>query len=114
MTTYRAQVRQAVREVDDALVKLQSTETRQANAEVSREGYAQSLSATQVRYDQGLASLVELEDARRVSLAAQSGLLNVALERHLAWVALYRAVGGGWNPTAAPPELPVLNDSSAS
>ena len=114
VTTYRAQVRQAVREVEDALITLQSTETRQANAEVSREGYAQSLSATQVRYDQGLASLVELEDARRVSLAAQSGLLNVALERHLAWVALYRAVGGGWNPTAAPPELPVLNDSSAS
>ena len=114
VTTYRAQVRQAVREVEDALITLQSTETRQANAEVSREGYAQSLSATQVRYDQGLASLVELEDARRVSLAAQSGWLNVALERHLAWVALYRAVGGGWNPTAAPPELPVLNDSSAS
>ena len=113
VTTYRAQVRQAVREVEDALIQLQSTETRQANAEVSREGYAQSLSATQVRYDQGLANLVELEDARRVSLAAQSGLLNVALERHLAWVALYRAVGGGWSPAATPPELPVLNDATA-
>ena len=114
VTTYRAQVRQAVREVEDALIKLQSTEARQANAEVSRQGYAQSLTATQVRYDQGLASLVELEDARRVSLAAQSGLLGVALERNLAWVALYRALGGGWDPTVTPPELPALTPASAS
>ena len=111
VTTYRAQVRQAVREVEDALIKLQSTEDRQTDAEVSRQGYGKSLSATQVRYDQGLASLVELEDARRVSLAAQSGWLGVALERNLAWVALYRALGGGWDATAAPPELPVLTDS---
>ena len=114
VTTYRAQVRQAVREVEDALIKLQSTETRQANADVSRQGYAQSLSATQVRYDQGLASLVELEDARRVSLAAQTGLLGVALERNLAWVSLYRALGGGWEPTTAPPDLPAPAPASAS
>lgn len=104
--TYRAQVRQAVREVEDALIKLQSTEARQTNAEVSRQGYAQSLAATQVRYEQGLASLVELEDARRVALAVQSGLLGLALERQLAWVALYRALGGGWEPNAATPDQP--------
>lgn len=112
--TYRAQVRQAVREVEDALIKLQSTEARQTNAEVSRQGYAQSLAATQVRYEQGLASLVELEDARRVALAAQSGLLGLALERNLAWVALYRALGGGWEPNAATPDQPAASAAPAS
>jgi multidrug efflux system outer membrane protein len=110
---YRAQVRQAVREVEDALIKLQSTEARQANAEMARQGYAQSLAATQVRYDQGLASLMELEDARRVALAAQSGLLGLALERKLAWVSLYRALGGGWNRSTAAPDQ-VATPSSAS
>lgn len=114
VVTYRAQVRQAVREVEDALIKLQSTDARQANAEVSRQGYTQSLAATQVRYDQGLASLVELEEARRVALAAQSGLLGLALERNLAWVALYRALGGGWERTDAAPELPAPTAISAS
>jgi outer membrane protein, multidrug efflux system len=112
--TYRGQVRQAVREVEEALIKLQSTEARQTNAEVSRQGYAQSLTATQVRYDQGLASLVELEEARRVALAAQSSLLGLALERNLAWVTLYRALGGGWDRTAATPDQPTATPSSAS
>jgi outer membrane protein, multidrug efflux system len=114
VVSYRSQVRQAVREVEDALIKLQSTDARQANAEVSRQGYAQSLAATQVRYDQGLASLMELEEARRVSLASQSGLLGLVLERNLAWVALYRALGGGWDRSTATPEQPTATPSSAS
>ena len=81
---------------------------------MSRQGYAQSLAATQVRYEQGLASLMELEEARRVALAAQSGLLGLALERNLAWVALYRALGGGWDRSAATPDQPTATPSSAS
>lgn len=53
-----------------------------------------------------LASLLTLEEARRVALAANSGLLGLALERKLAWVALYRALGGGWDRSAATPALP--------
>jgi len=100
VTSYRAKVRQAVREVEEALVNLQSAEARKINAEVSIQGFAESLQATQARYDQGLGSLVELEDARRTALAAQSAQLSLALERNLAWVALYRAVGGGFDATA--------------
>ncbi len=100
VSVYRGKVRQAVREVEEALVHLQSAQARQADAEVSVTGYAQSLQATQTRYNQGLASLVELEDARRNSLAAQSAQLSLALEGKLAWVALYRALGGGFDAAA--------------
>lgn len=41
---------------------------------------------------------MELEDARRSALAAQSGLLGLQLERQLLWVSLYRALGGGFEP----------------
>jgi outer membrane protein TolC len=41
-----------------------------------------------------------LEDTRRTALAAKTALLNLERERSAAWVALYRAVGGGWAPTA--------------
>lgn len=95
---YRAKVRQAVREVEEALVNLQSTDARRLDSEVSTQGYAESLAATQARYGQGLASLVELEDARRLALASQSAQLALALERKRAWVALYRALGGGFEP----------------
>jgi outer membrane protein TolC len=97
---YRAKVRQAVREVEESLVNLHSTQTRTQDAKVSTQGYAQSLAATQDRFNQGLASLVELEDARRNAIAAESAQLNLGLERNRAWVALYRALGGGFEPTA--------------
>jgi NodT family efflux transporter outer membrane factor (OMF) lipoprotein len=73
---YQGKVRQAVREVEEALVTLQSTEARRVDSEIATNGYAESLSATQTRYGQGLASLVELEDARRNALAAQTAQLR--------------------------------------
>ena len=97
---YRGKVRQAVHEVEEALVNLQSTAARTQDAIVSTRGYAESLAATQSRFGQGLASLVELEDARRNALASESSQLALALERNRAWVALYRAVGGGFEPDA--------------
>jgi NodT family efflux transporter outer membrane factor (OMF) lipoprotein len=97
---YQGKVRQAVREVEEALVTLHSTEARSEDAKVSTQGYAESLAATQSRFGQGLASLVELEDARRNALASESAQLGLGLERNRAWVALYRALGGGFEPNA--------------
>lgn len=99
---YRSKVRQAVREVEEALVNLQSTDARRADTDTAARGYADSLAATQARYAQGLASLVELEEARRNALAAQSEQVSLALERRKAWVALYRALGGGFESNQEP------------
>ncbi|MDP1998827.1 MAG: efflux transporter outer membrane subunit [Rhodoferax sp.] len=101
VNAYQSKVRQAVREVEEALVNLESTQARQVDVAVSAKGYADALAGTQARYGQGLASLVELEDVRRVALAAQSGQIALQLERQRAWVALYRALGGGWESGAA-------------
>jgi outer membrane protein TolC len=101
VTVYRAKVRQAVREVEEALVNLNSTDARTQDAKVSTQGYAQSLAATQSRFGQGLASLMELEDARRNALASESAQLGLGLERNRAWVSLYRALGGGFEPDTA-------------
>jgi len=97
---YAARVRQAVREVEQALVQLESARERQQDARSAFDGYAASLAATQARYSGGLASLPELEESRRLALAAETALVALQQERLAAWVALYRAVGGGWS---APP-----------
>lgn len=93
---YRARVRQAVREVEQALVSLDSARSRQADAQIAAEGYRTSFNAIEARYRAGLASLVELEDARRTLLAAETALVGLHREGLAAWVALYRAAGGGW------------------
>ena len=108
---YAARVRQAVREVEEALVNLESTRLRSDDARVAAEGYRVSFAATEARYRSGLASLVELEDARRTQLTAETALVSLQRERAAAWVQLYRAMGGGWSRpgialTAAPAAQP--------
>ena len=101
---YRARVRDAVREVEQALVQLDSTGARRENARIAADGFDTSFRAVEARYRGGLASLFELEDARRSALQAQVNLIDLDRERVAAWVALYRALGGGWTPDAPPPD----------
>lgn len=100
---YAARLRLAVREVEDALVQLQSTAARSEDARSAAEGFATSFTATEARYKGGLASLFELEDARRSAVAAESALIDLQRERVAAWIALYRALGGGWAPDTTAP-----------
>ncbi|HSW19664.1 MAG TPA: efflux transporter outer membrane subunit, partial [Ramlibacter sp.] len=65
VSLYRARVRQAVSEVERALVTLDSARSRLGDARTAAEGFQASFVATEARYRSGLASLVELEDARR-------------------------------------------------
>jgi NodT family efflux transporter outer membrane factor (OMF) lipoprotein len=92
---YAAQLRNAVREVETALVALQSAASRGDDADVAAAGFEASLRATAARQRGGLASLFELEDARRTAVAAQLALIDLRRERAGAWIALYRALGGG-------------------
>ena len=103
---YRAKVRQAVREVEQALVNLQSSAARSGDAALANDGYRASLTATEARYNGGLTSLVELEDARRSALASADALVVLQRERIQAWIALYRAAGGGWTSAQAVPSTP--------
>ncbi|MEJ8839585.1 efflux transporter outer membrane subunit [Ramlibacter sp. AN1133] len=112
LSAYQARARQAVREVEDALQSLQGTEGRAADARIAAEGFRISLQATDARYRGGLASLFELEEARRSDVQAQVALIDLEEERTQAWITLYRALGGGWQAPGAPtaslaPETPL-------
>ena len=97
---YKAKVRGAVREVEEALLSVQSAADRLQDAAIATEGYGAAFVASEARFKSGLGSLSDLEDTRRTALAAKTALLNLERERSAAWVALYRAVGGGWTPSA--------------
>jgi NodT family efflux transporter outer membrane factor (OMF) lipoprotein len=103
---YQARLRTAVREVEDALLQLDSTRARQADASSAAEGYGASFEAAQSRFKGGVSTIFELEDARRTSLASRVALVDLQRERALAWIALYRALGGGWQSGATVPAAP--------
>ena len=111
VAAYQAQVRRALREVETAFVDLDSTARRQQDAEAAARDFEASLVATQARQRSGLASVFDLEAARRNAVQAQSTLVELQAERATAWISLYRALGGGWS---ASEPAPVSNRSSSS
>lgn len=102
---YAGTLRQAVAEVEQALVTLASLRERGAATETAQAGYEQSLKGTEARYRAGLANLNELEEARRLKLNADSSAVNLQQERINAWIQLYVALGGGFDPVNNPNAL---------
>jgi NodT family efflux transporter outer membrane factor (OMF) lipoprotein len=110
VSAYRGLIRGAVREVESALITLDSSARRVQDIRVAVEGFEASLKAADARFRGGLGSLFDLEDARRSALLANSSLIELQSEHVAAWINLYRALGGGWTglpadttTAAAPP-----------
>ena len=99
-SAYAATLRGAVRDVENALLALQGTADRSADAQTAADNFEVSFRAAEARYKSGFGTLFELEDARRSALAAQNTLIDLRRERVAAWIALYRALGGGWSQRA--------------
>ena len=99
LADYRSSVLTAVREIEDALVRIDTVVHRSRYAHQAAEHYEAYLAATELSYREGKSSLLELEDSRRQSLGANEALLGVQLEQAQSWIALYKALGGGWPVT---------------
>ena len=93
---YLAALRQAVREVEDALVRVEASSRREPDIRDAAQSLDAVLKAVEARWKGGLASQFELEDARRSAYAAASLYIDLQRERLEAAIALYRALGGGW------------------
>lgn len=94
---FRGKVRTAVREVEDALVRLHSAGERLPEANKAVAGYRANFLAVQQLYQTGLGSLIDVETARRNVLSAEMAVKELEQERASAWIALYRAAGGSWD-----------------
>jgi outer membrane protein, multidrug efflux system len=98
------QLRRAVGEVEEALVRLDAATRREGQAQRAAQGFLDYFAAAEQRWRIGAGSLIDREDARRTALNAQNALINVQRERVAAWITLYRSLGGGWNPTDSTPQ----------
>lgn len=97
---YRATALRAVREVEEALTRIDSVQKRDADTKASLANYESFAKAAEARLSAGVGSVLELEDARRAVLGAQVNVLTLERERMTAWISLFRAVGGDWNANA--------------
>jgi multidrug efflux system outer membrane protein len=93
---YRATIRQAFRDVSDALAAL---ETLGVQSEASRRvmlANRERARISRARYLAGIASFFEVLDAERQVFESEIVMSQVTRNRHQAVVQLYRALGGGW------------------
>ena len=107
-------VRRALREVETALVALDTTAARERDVLAAATDFEASLTATEARQRSGLASLLDLEAARRNALLARSTVIELQRERAAAWIALYRSLGGGWTQAEAVPVALTQNPPTPS
>ncbi len=103
VAAYRQRAAQAVQEVEEALVRLESASDRLKDAERAAQSFQVYLKAARSRFETGAGSAFEQEEARRSSLNATAALLQVRSERVAAGISLYKALGGGWEPAAGMP-----------
>lgn len=93
---FQSKVRQAVREVEEALLQLHSAEQRWQEGQLRSQRAHTQLDANARLLEQGMLSQIDFEDIRRQTWSADRIALALNLERHRAWLTLYRAVGGGF------------------
>lgn len=98
LADYRQGVRDAVEEVERALVNLDSTAARAEQAERAEQEYRRYFLATEASWRAGRESLITLEEARRSALSAETQRITLQRDRVEYWIALYKALGGGWEP----------------
>lgn len=95
---WRQGVRGAVQEVEQALVNLDGAASRATLTAQAAQDYRTYLAATDVSWRAGSVSLLTLEEARRSALAAELQSTEQLRNQILYWIALYKALGGGWDP----------------
>ena len=101
LLNYRRTALNALREVADALKAHD-----EAGAQLERQGarvvaQREALRLADKRFGAGVVSFMEVLDAQRQLLAAETDFISTRLARQQAYVQAYRALGGGWTPPAA-------------
>ena len=99
LATYQQSVRDAIKEVEQALVNLDSATLREKSERLSTEQYEKYFNAEQIHWRAGGISLITLEDARRQLINAELSRLSQQHDRVKYWIMLYKALGGGWEKT---------------
>lgn len=93
---YEKAIQTAFREVADALAS-QSSLTEQLEAQ-RKQAEAESIrfKLADLRYQNGVASYLDLLDAQRSLFSTQQGVVQVRLSQLQNQVSLFKALGGGW------------------
>lgn len=98
---YRQVVLSAFRDVEDALAGIEHFAAQEAAQAQALQHAREALRLAEIRYREGSVDFLAVLDAQRVQINADAALSGTRFQRFAALVALYRALGGGWQESAA-------------
>jgi len=93
---FRQTILLAVGEVSDALVQLRALQTREVEAASRATTLQQAVDNSDLLFQSGLATYLEVIIAQNASLGAQLELADIRRQHLSSMAELYRALGGGW------------------
>jgi outer membrane protein, multidrug efflux system len=93
---YQRTVLQAIEDVDNAVINYNAEHARVEQLIAQAEQSRRAAELARIRYQEGATGYLELLDAERVQLAAEDALAQSESAIDTRAVALYKALGGGW------------------
>ncbi|HEX9391839.1 MAG TPA: efflux transporter outer membrane subunit [Usitatibacteraceae bacterium] len=101
LASYQKAAETAYREVADALTNLQQTSAAVSDLELRAEATRNALRIVSARYQSGYSAYLDVLDAQRSANEASLALSRNRLTQLNASVDLFKALGGGWDVSAA-------------
>ncbi len=110
---YRQTVLTALGDVENALVSYRTDQKREAGLSKTIDALQNAFDLASSSYRQGIATFIDVLDAQRQLAQAQQQRDQARVQSALDLVALYKALGGGWEPyqQVQLPEYAVFGDA---
>ena len=102
LAAYKQTVLQAMEDVENAVVAFDAAQERERQYGTAYEAGLASAQLARSQYRSGLTDFTTLNTQEAGLISARNGLVQARSDRATALVALYVALGGGWDPAAAP------------
>ena len=99
---YQQSVLRALEETEDALVTHARTRDSLKDADEAARASGSAARIARDRYEAGMVDFLEVLDAERTQLAAEDRLAQARTEAATSLIAVYKALGGGWERAPLP------------
>jgi outer membrane protein, multidrug efflux system len=114
LARYEQTVLRALEETEDALVT--HARSRERLEHVAQSAAASSTAArlARARYDGGISDFLTVLDTERTQLEVEDALAQSRTDTATSLIAVYKALGGGWQEAPLPREVPIAAASTGS